>query len=943
MAAADILITKLFIPPTRPELVSRPRLIERLNEGVGLKQYFRRKLTLISAPAGFGKTTLVTEFLDSLKHVGGGRAQIDNRFAWLSIDKGDNDAARFLTYIIAALNRIEGIECRLGQRAAALLHSPQPQPVEAVLTVLINEIAEVTDRLILVLDDYHLIDAQSIHDALNFVISNLPPQMHIMIVTREDPDLPLPRLRARGQLTELRAMDLRFTTDEAAEFLNRVTDLELSEQDIAALERRTEGWIAGLQLAGLALQGYLRQKPTMQDPPSVQGQRQAAEFIESFTGSHRLVLDYLIEEVLNGQHREVRDFLLQTAILDRLTGDLCDAVAGVENSKSTLEMLQAANLFVIPLDVDGCWYRYHHLFADVLQARLFQEHPDHVNDLHRRASAWFERQDMPYDAIRHALAAQDFEHAADLAELAWPGWEIGYKNLQWLNWVESLPVEIVRFRPVLSAGFAWAYLNAGKLEQAEAHLMDAEKCFASKDGEQDWAQTSQSAMVVVNREEFQALPVRLLITRAYYAQAMGDFEGAVAYIEQVLDLLPEEDHYNRAALKGMLGLAYWAGGDLKAAYGIFHDGMFQNDRDLITGTFVLADMLLALGDLDQALSACRHALQLAAKYGEPMGTEDVYTELSKLHREQGDLEAASQDLIKGKQLGEQVELPDWQHRWYIAKGLLLESQADLNGSLQMLNEAQRCFVRTPVPDVRPIAAMKVRVWIKQDKLSEALAWAQGQGISFDDEFSFKREFEYLTLARLLIARYQRNRVEQTIQGAISLLARLLDTAQEKARWGSVIEILVLQALAYQTKGDEEAALKSLSDALRLAEPRGFFRIFVDEGPQMAGMLFQLLSQDAAQDYLRRLLAAFPDDNSPQVRPMTEDESGHKMIEPLSEREIEILQLIADGLTNQEIATRLYLSQNTVKAHNRNIFGKLDVNSRMQAVRRARGLGIFAAK
>ncbi|MGB3701647.1 MAG: hypothetical protein WA997_10285, partial [Anaerolineales bacterium] len=444
---SSILVTKLYIPPTRPELVPRPRLIERLKEGL------HRKLTLISAPAGFGKTTLVTEWLDSM--------QLDakNKVAWLSLDEGENDPVRFLTYFITALNRVAGMEGSIGDGALSMLQSPQPAPNEAVLTSLINEIADLPNKIIFVLDDYYLIGSSPVDVALTFLLENLPPQMHLVIATREDPNLPLARLRALGQMTELRVTDLRFTPSEAAEFLNQVMGLNLSAEEIAALETRTEGWIAGLQMAALSMQGR-------EDFP---------EFIRAFAGDNRYIVDYLVEEVLQRQPERVRSFLLQTSILDRLCGPLCDAVTSQEDSRGMLEALERGNLFVVPLDDKRQWYRYHHLFTDVLKVRLMEGQNNQLRTLHLRASEWYEHNGSQSDSIRYALAAEDFERAAGLIELAWPAMDESFQLATWLGWGKALPGEIIRTRPVLCVGYAWALLNGGEFEAAEARLLDAER------------------------------------------------------------------------------------------------------------------------------------------------------------------------------------------------------------------------------------------------------------------------------------------------------------------------------------------------------------------------------------------------------------------------------------------------------------------------------------
>ena len=924
----DLLQTKIIVPPRRLSLVPRLRLIEKLNKG--LQQ--SHKLTLISAPAGFGKTTLVSEWvqnleLDSTNQIANRQSKSLNQAVWLSLDENDNDLTRFLAYFIAALDQSGIIDAAFSNEAISKLQSSQPTKIEPILTLLINEITAVSDKIIFVLDDYHLIEAQPIHDALTFLVENMPPQMHLVIATREDPFLPLSRFRVRSQMSELRAADLRFTNAEAADFLNRVMGLTLSGEDIAALEKRTEGWIAGLQLAAISLQG----------------RKNTSSLIQSFTGSHRLVLDYLIEDVLNQQPEHIQNFLLQTAVLNHLAGPLCDAVTGQENSQSILEMLDRANLFVIPLDNERQWYRYHHLFADMLQTRLRAQQLNQVTTLHLRASRWFDQNGMVVDAIRHALAGQDFARAADLAEFAWPAWSGEGESRTWLSWVRALPDELVRNRPVLSVAFAQALLNVGDLEAAETRLLDVESLLASPDGISDQQAAPSSKMIFVDEEQFQALPAWLATTRAYHAQALGNLPETVKYVGQALDLFPEEDQYSRAAVTGLLGLAYWAGGDLEAAHSTFSNGLFQNVHDRIKGTFVLADMKMALGQLHEAKRICEHGLQLAKAFDPPMpiGTEDIYSGLSEIHREQGNLETAVQDLQLCKNLGEQVEMPDWQHRWCIAQARLDMTLGNLDAALDLLDKASRVYVRTPVPEIRPIAAMKVRVWIKQGRLTEALAWAREHGLSVDDDLSYMREFEHLTLVRALIAQYKLNKSNGSIHEVMDLLERLLKAAEEKSRIGSIMEILTLQALAFEAQGNISSALKTLERTLTLAAPEGYFQLFVDEGLPMARLLQEAQSRGIETNYVQRLLSAFPAGQSGPTLPSQPQTQGFDWIEPLSEREIEVLQLIADGLTNPEIAARLFLSLNTVKVHTRNIYGKLDVHSRTQAVARARGLGILS--
>ena len=531
--STPILATKLYIPPPRPKIVLRPRLIERLNYGLSSS----RKLTLISASAGFGKTTLVSEWIAALTPsplpVGEG---LGVRVAWLSLDEGDNDSIRFLTYLVTALQTLAP---NMGAGVITVLQSPQPPPIESILTALLNEITTIPDNFIFVLDDYHIIDSKPVDSAIAFLLEHLPPQMHLVVTTREDPQFPLARLRARGQLTELRAVDLRFTPSEAAEFLNQMMGLNLSAEDIVALEARTEGWITGLQLAALALQGSL----SMQGHAS----RDTSRFIQSFTGSHRFVLDYLVEEVLRRQPKHIRSFLLQTSILERLSGSLCDAVTGQKDGRGILETLERGNLFIVPLDDQRQWYRYHHLFTEVLLAHALEEQPGQIPLLHKRASAWYEQNDLPAEAIRHALTARDFERAAGLIEKAYPAMDASLQSVVWLGWVRKLPDEVVRARPVLSVDYARALMDNGEFESGKPWLQEAEQRLEG----------SAEGIVVADEAQFRALPVMIALAHSLHAQSQGDIGGTVKYAELALELSPEEDSYSHAMAAVTLGTAYW--------------------------------------------------------------------------------------------------------------------------------------------------------------------------------------------------------------------------------------------------------------------------------------------------------------------------------------------------------------------------------------------------
>ncbi len=901
----SILATKLYLPRLRPNVVSRPRLLERLNAGL------HRKLTLIAAPAGFGKTTLVSEWVEG----------IDRPTAWLSLDEGENDPTRFLAYLVTAL---QTIAATLGEGVLGVLQSSQPPPPEAILTALLNEITTLPDQFVLVLDDYHVLDAKPVDLALTFLVEHLPPQMHLVIATREDPLLPLARLRARGELTELRAADLRFTPSEAAEFLNSVMGLNLSPGNIAALEDRTEGWIAGLQLAALSMRGR-------EDIP---------EFIRAFTGDHRYILDYLVEEVLTRQPEPVRSFLLQTAILDRLSGSLCDAVTGQEKGNVRLEALEHGNFFVVALDDTRHWYRYHHLFAEVLSAHLLAEQPDQVATLHRRASEWYEQQGSAVDAIRHALAAADFARAADLVELGVLAMLRSRQEATLLDWLKVLPDEVLRCRPVLSVAYAHVLLSSGEREGVEERLRDAERWLDTTAEMRGLASAPAATMVVVDEEEFGHLPATIAIARAGLALTRGDVPGTVTYARRALDLAPEDAHLTRGSAAALLGLASWTSGDLEAAHRSYADGIASlqkagNISDALGCAIAVADIQMVQGRLHEAMHTYERALQRALEQGTPTlrGTADMYVGMSGLHRERNDLHTARQHLLRSKELGEHTGLPQNRYRWCVAMARIRQAQGDLNSALDLLHEAERLYVGDFSPNVRPIAASVSRVWVAQGNVGEALDWVRERGLSVSDEPSYLREFEHITLARVLLARSTSNRADRSIHEAVGLLERLLQAAEEGERTESVIEILVLQALANLLQGDIPAALVPLQQALSLAEPEGYVRMFVDEGPPMALLLEAAAKHGIAPNYVRHLLTAFGS---------AEDRTPVKqgLIEPLSERELEVLRLLATGLNGPEIARELVVSLNTMRTHTKNIYSKLGVNDRRAAVRRAKELDLF---
>jgi len=899
--ATDILATKLYIPPPLPKGVLRPRLFERLNEDL------YRRLVLVSAPAGFGKTTLVSEWI----------AVCRQPVAWLSLDEGDNDPVRFISYLVAAL---QTIKAGIGEGLLASLGSHQTPHIESILTILLNDITTITDSFILVLDDYHLIDSPPVDQALTFLLEHLPPQMHLVIASREDPSLPLARLRARSQLTELRAADLRFTPAEAAEFLNQVMGLNLSTEDIAALEARTEGWIAGLQLAAISMQDR-------EDIPS---------FIKSFTGSHHFVMDYLVEEVLGQQPESVQIFLLRTSILDRMCGPLCDAVlvSPSASGQETLEYLERANLFIIPLDNERRWYRYHHLFGELLRRRLgsSQELPKY----HLRASEWYEANNDLAEAFNHALAAGGFERAARLAEAAWQGMERSFQSAAWLGWVKKLPNAVICSRPRLCVQLGWAFSDAGELDSSETHLQNAERALAG----------------VMDRDEFKSLPGAIALIRADNAQIQGDLAETVKYAELSIQLIPKDDIYLRAQAAITLEFTHWATGNLEASLRAMHAWIedmqrLGNQVFAIASAFAVADMQVILGRLGEAEKTLRKAIQLAAAHGREAETITAHHHLglALLAHERGEAETAAQRLQTAAELGQHTTLVDWPYRWKLAQARLKESGGEWDAALDLLDEAGRVYVKNPIPILRPVEAYKSRVYLKQGWLDKAASWAWERGLSVTDEVNYLGEYEYLTLARVRLG-------ESVFTGVIELLERLLVLAEMQKRKGSVIEILVTQALVYQAQDNHHQALSTLERALALAEPEGYVRIFVDEGKAMRSLIEKQLRnrEHPLSVYADKLLAAFTQPVAAPKSAIIRQKSGviepevlpakKMLVEPLSERELEVLKLLRSELSGPEIAGQLIVSLNTLRTHTKNIFNKLGVNNRRAAIRRAEELDLF---
>jgi LuxR family maltose regulon positive regulatory protein len=887
----SLLLTKLFVPQVRANRVARPALVAQLNRGLA------GRLTVVSAPAGFGKTTLVADWL----------RQVDRPYTWLSLDEGDNDASRFLTYLTAAVQRVDS---GWGKSVRGLLRSPQPPALTAMTVTLINEIADDDSPFVLVLDDYHLISARSIHDTLSFLLDNLPPQMHVVILGRADPPISLARLRACGEMIELRADDLRFMPEETAAFLNDVMNLGLMEPQIAALDRRTEGWIAGLQLASLSLQGLLRED--------------ADRLIGAFAGSHRYVMDYLVEEVFDRQPPDVQQFLLQTSILDHLCGALCDAVTGQTESAAMLERLERANLFIVPLDHVRQWYRYHRLFADLLRDRLHQIQVEYVPELHRRASEWCEQQGLADGAFAHAMAAGDAQRAVQLAEAHAKQLVQRGEVATLLRWLEAIPDPVIRSRPLLSVGYAWALLFTGQAGVLEPWLHNVETALAQ------WAASPSVAEETPDLVPLQGEVDVIRLASSRYR------EGPVGLIERyhrALGQVRQDDVFSRGLLYLGLGVACRLNGDVDESIHAYSEAArlcqaAGNTMAAMNAIYDLSRMYSFQGRLARAAETCRQVLEsdryARSTSGRSPSLGLIHLGLARVHYERNELERAQLHTQAGITLGEPGGSLVLLMRGYTLQARIRQAYGDSQGMRQTIRTLERAVEQRNLQQAArdEMAAYRALFDLILGDLKASARWAETIRPTLHDRLDTLREFQWLTLVRVLIAQIR-------LDEAAPLLEYLLRTAESEGRIEKVIEILALQALALQAQGRQAQAVAALQRALSFAEPEGYVRTFVDEGRPMVGLLRQALSRGIAPRYVGRLLAA------------CEGPAEHRrLIEPLSQREKEVLGLVAAGLKNQEIADQLVISVATVKRHLTNIYGKLGVSHRTQALARAQELDLL---
>ena len=932
-----LLQTKLYIPPPGSKLVVRPRLLEKLNEGL------HRKLILISAPAGFGKTTLISSWINQ---IGGGLEQEDHTTkthqafpmvypvgaAWVSLDDRDNDPNQFWLYVVAAL---QTIDATLGKNLPAFLESQNSPPLEALVTMLINDLAEFQSDheqqfpLLLILDDYHLIATEAIHDSLNFLIDHLPPALHLIITTRSDPPLHLSQRRARSEITQIRASDLSFTLDEIVKFFNSLMGLNLSSSEIAALESRTEGWIAGLQLAALSLQD----------------QKDRHTFITNFAGNDRYIADYLVDEVIHHQPIHIKTFLLQTSILGQLCVSLCNTVTGQNESRSILTQLERANLFLTPLDNRREWYRYHQLFSDLLRQRLYESNNlDEINLLHQRASKWYEEKGEIIEAVEHASLSGDHQRVAQLIEQQAQEIFNQFKLNMLSKWIKTLPDNIVADQPKLIMIYTWALLATGYLKDVEDCLQSIENSIGVS------AETITTTSLQELAPDVRGVLIEVIVVRSVVTLNRFNIPHAIELCQLVLPYLQDNSQphffnpplYLRTVVVFNMGIGYMFSGNGGEAVVALTEAVTlsreqENYNILPMAMAYLGQLQILQGHLHQAEKIYKQALQLSTEttnQPSPMaGIAEIG--LGNLLYEWNDLNRAFHHFNAGIALAKDWNNAESLLAGYTSLAQLKQAQGDETGALSLLQELSDMLQKFDAQMLLPaVDTCRAGLWIAQGNLEEATRWQQESNLSVDGDLSFLKENDYITLTRLLIAQEKWDEAEQ-------LIGRLLDFTEAGERGGRIIAIQILQALVHQGQGKIAQAEDVLSRTLTLAKGEGYIRTFVDQGSHIARLLYKIAERNIHPEYIEGLLKGF-DVKVPSDQRAVEQESGstNKLIEPLSDREIEVLQCIAEGFSNREIAQRLMISLTTVKSHTRNIYAKLEVNSRTQAVAQARAWGIL---
>jgi LuxR family maltose regulon positive regulatory protein len=908
---SNLLLTKLNRPAAPYKRLSRPSLTQRLMAGLEAG----RQLTLVSAPAGFGKTTCVTEWLDHLSKPS----------AWLSLDSADDEPMRFFTYLIAALQKIDA---GIGGEIESILRAGQLPPADIISARLVNDMVDLNGHFLLVLDDFQALQDEFILEVLRTLVANLPRPLHLVLITREEPSLPLARLRANNQMTEIRAADLRFYGPETAAFLNETMGLSLEVGDITALEEKTEGWPAGLQLAGLSI----RQRAN----PSA--------FIADLSGSHRHILSYLTEEVLNLQPPEIQRFLLQTSILDKLTGALCDTLTGGQGSRTLLERLYNDNLFLIPLDDKQRWYRYHQLFADLLRGRLRALDPESMRDLHRRASSWYAEEGLSSEAIQHAIDGQDYEMAIALIETHYMDRLLGWHAKTVKGWMLALPVELAVQSPKTNLAFAWMYLMSNDVSQAMAYIERLQHIF------------SGSAF----SEADPALQAEWLAMQAMLLNGQGQPDQALAVAEEALAIVPEEDAYVRSLIYSGLAAAYIQKNDGPRVEEAYHQ-LIQYGRlagsllSELMGTTGLGLFLMERGRLQEAFELAAQGLESIERSNSmPPISGAIFGELAAIYYDRYQLEEAEFYLVRSAQVSKLSGYSDAEVFYHVILSRLALIKGDLETAVAEINSAMALTeIQAPTAVREEVIGQQVCIALAQDHAEEAEALLRAQGFVFHPDLTAPafearqiltrpKAILYNSALRILHYRAWKMGESGVLEPAIKLADRLLADGLQSELIPTVIETLLIRAQLLSVSGDDLAAETDLIKALELGEPEDFITVFLEAGRPTADLLARLLIDEQSQStYVQRIWSAF-EESLPSTTLMKADgDSANKaLIEPLSLRELEILALIGDGYTNQEIAEELVITLHTVKKHSSNIYTKLDVRNRTQAVAKARELQLL---
>ena len=889
-----ILNTKLYIPPKRSTLVARPGVLKKLEQGLN------HPVTLVSAPAGFGKTTLLSEWHTSEKG-------LSKPLAWLSLDSEDNDIERFLLYVAVTLDTLKR---GVSDSVLPLLQMNQLPATTTILTSLINELTETLQTpYILVLDDYHVITSPAVHEALIFLVENIPPQMRLVILSREDPPLPLARLRARQQLTEIRVADLRFSPEETAAFLNQVMELNLSRSDVETLETRTEGWIAGLQMTAI----------------SISGRDDRSSFIRTFASSNRFIFDYLLDEVLEGLPPEVQDFLLKTSILDRMCASLCDAVTGKTDGQNILLQLEKMNLFIVPLDDQRHWYRYHHLFADLLRQQIKTANRDNVHELHQKACKWYQDNELVGNAIHHALAIGNYEFVANLSEAL--VFESIERNELYIiaNWLENLPDNIMQTKPWLNIALAWILFRTRQFEQVEHRLQNIK------------------SILPESQEQVSHIQSHIAAIKAYLAGTRGDIEKVTFMARKSLSLLPEKEQRLRGSIFSLLGSSLQRMGNFEDARQAYFDAIAASKaagdwQNTIESYGNLAGFYVERGQLHEAFSACQEALKYVEssfKMGgrNPVATAYIHFRLSTILRHWNELEEslwhAKRALEITQKWGSGFRLV------YINLAIALQAVSQDQEAMRAIQKAETMATEESefwLADVRSVRAL---LWLDQGNMSAAFRWAQESGISAEDEIPFSQQRLYLTLAQVLLAQGQ-NGDRTALDKALHLLSRLQVLFSNSNAQAYLLQVLIFKALAFQAHGKTKEAQEAIRQALSTGEPGDYIRVFVRD----AGKMKELLEQAASKEnslYLQRILSAFGNNPQPEVSKAI---ISNALAEPLTQREVEVLSKLDTEMSISEISNELILSVDTVRTHIKRIYRKLDVHSRYEAVTRAKDLKLL---